>query len=39
MLGQKKSGSAVKLRVPAGVEAEERDWICARLIEKEVYSI
>jgi hypothetical protein len=37
MMGQRKSGSAVKLKV--GDEVVERDWICERLIEKEVYGV
>ena len=40
MLANRKSGSSTKLKPQIGIEeAEERDWICARLIEKEVYAV
>lgn len=34
MLGQKKSGSVNKLKGTGVVDSEEKDWVCARLIEK-----
>ena len=39
MLGKRKSGSSVKLQAGGGQEGEEPDWICARLIEREVYAV
>ena len=39
MLGNRKSGSSTKLKASFGGEEQEKDWICARLIEKEVFSI
>ena len=40
ILNNRKNGSSTKLKPQVNPgESDQRDWICARLIEKEVYSV